>query len=186
MKATEKPHKTAQFGKKGKKEAWRRRVKGMEINEGLNDLTTSDIEFGREKNRASDPVLTIQAKLRVNGKSVWASSLGTKNQSVFSIWEFEQALKSEIAKRDGHTKNWTTNSITVTVRVNHSRARKRSSVHLTIIQSLNGTKFLLSLTVRFIDGNPNSPPKQRFLIEEFQTNFRNLIRFNRPTRIHHW
>ena len=74
-------------------------------------------------------MLTVHARLRVNGRVIWTSSLGSKKRSVFSIWDFEQTLETEIEKRNGHTKGWTTTSIVVIIKAIHSRAR---NVHQTI------------------------------------------------------
>ena len=92
-------------------------------------MTTSDIEEDEAEDLVSDPMLTVHARLRVNGRVIWTSSLGSKKRSVFSIWDFEQTLETEIEKRNGHTKGWTTTSIVVIIKAIHSLAR---NVHQTI------------------------------------------------------
>ena len=119
----------AEVNQFGEPEARRRRLEEIEVNKELDKLIISSIEEDEAEDLVSDPMLTVHARLRVNGRVIWTSSLGSKKRSVFSIWDFEQTLETEIEKRSGHTKGWTTTSIVVIIKAIHSRAR---NVHQTI------------------------------------------------------
>ena len=119
----------AEVNQFGEPEARRRRLEEIEVSKELDKLTTSNIEEDEAEDLVSDPMLTVHARLRVNGRVIWTSSLGSKKRSVFSVCNFEQTLETEIEKRNGHTKGWTTTSIVVIIKAIHSRAR---NVHQTI------------------------------------------------------
>lgn len=112
----------AEIAQFGEEEARRRRIEQIQVNRELEKLTTSDIDWDEEEERLSNPKLTINALLRVDGKRIWQSLIDKKNLNDFSIWAFEQRLEEEIAKQNGHSKGWVFDKITVSIKSKHSRA----------------------------------------------------------------
>ena len=63
----------AEVNQFGEPEARRRRLEEIEVNKELDKLTTSDIEEDEAEDLVSDPMLTVHARLRVNGRVIWTS-----------------------------------------------------------------------------------------------------------------
>ena len=72
----------AEVNQFGEPEARRRRLEEIEVNKELDKLTTSNFEEDEAEDLVSDPMLTVHARLRVNGRVIWTSSLGSKKRSV--------------------------------------------------------------------------------------------------------
>ena len=71
-----------------------------------NDLLTSDLKELELTEKASDPILTVSASLRVNKRMEWQSAMGKYTNSTFSVSDFKAKLEEVFDKREGYEKGW--------------------------------------------------------------------------------
>ena len=95
---------SAEIAQFGEAETLRRRREEREARNIVDELSTSDIEAMKLKDRIADSTLKIFACLRVDKRLEWSTFVETQPSSFFNIWDFEQLLKDAISKRDGHNK----------------------------------------------------------------------------------